>query len=614
MRLTKEQKRFIRENCDRLSVTGMARRLKIPVAEVRRGLRQMGLVSADTPAGSGQGTAALGLSRTGRLIARLEVLKRYPVAFFVVLGLALVLRLIHLYEVSDTPLFRHLHTDAFMYHQWAVEIVEGDWLARSRPVFYLGPLYPYFLAVTYSVLGISPLAACLVQVVLSALSAGLIYDLGRRLFGPMTGLISGLSAACYGMFIFYSSLILGATLIIFLDLLILVLLVAGVQRPTWWKWVLAGVCLGLSAAARGNVVLFWPAAMLALAAGFGFRRWRNWSPACLWLTLAFLVTVSPLTLHNWLVGDDFVPLTSNAGVNFFIGNNAHSDGIYMRSPRYKGRPMGQSVHYQQANFPEVARRELGRDRLKPSEISHFWVGKTLEEIRADFGHLLWLVGNKLRYLFNAYEVPNNRNYYFSKRFSLLLGLPLLTFGAVLPLGLAGMIVSWRGRRDRGLLAAFLLAHMVALVVFFVTARYRLVLVPVLLVYAGAMLSWIHQQAHQRRYWRLVVMSVLLALGYAGVYQRVPRFSVRVNYANLANAYRDLGQAEEALQYYDRALAISPGFYYAYLQKGEVLARLGRTAEAREALNQALVLARRSSDEVNIRRIQAQLRKLDGDRL
>ena len=76
VRLTRRQKRFIRENCDRLSVTGMARRLKIPVAEVRRGLRQMGLVSADTPAGSGQGTAALGLSRTGRLIARLAVLKR----------------------------------------------------------------------------------------------------------------------------------------------------------------------------------------------------------------------------------------------------------------------------------------------------------------------------------------------------------------------------------------------------------------------------------------------------------------------------------------------------------------------------------------------------------
>lgn len=612
MKLTRKQERFILENYRRLSVARMARRLKIPVAEVRRGLRKLGLDSADARKGSGKAAAAdLEAAWTHQLAVRLEFLNRPRVGLAVVVGLALALRLIHLLEVVDTPFFQHLHTDPAMYHRWAVQISEGDWLGRSRPVFYLGPLYPYFLAVIYSVFGSSPLAACVAQVVLSAASAGLVYHLGRRLFGPTTALIAGLLTACYGMLIFFSSLILGATLIIFLDLLMLALLVAGVQRSVWWKWVAAGVCLGLSAAARGNVVLFAPLAGLALAAYFGFRCPKKWLPPCLWGAGAFLVTISPLTLHNWLVGQDFVPLTANAGANFFIGNNAHSDGIYLRDARYKDRPMGLSVRDQQANFPEVAGQELGREDLKPSEISRFWVGQTLAEIGADWGRWVRLVGSKLGYLFNAYEVPNNRNYYFSKRFSVLLRLPLLTFGSLLPLALVGIVICWRRWREQGLLLAFLLAHSVALVAFFVNARYRLVVVAVLLLYAAAAIVWLCRQIGDKRFLRLVPAVGLLILGYVAVYQPVPRISLRANHLNLANAYRDLGQLEEALRHYDRALVVSKSFYYAYLKKGEVLARLGRRAEAREAFDKALVLARRNNDQLNTRRIQAQLCKLDG---
>ncbi len=123
-----------------------------------------------------------------------------------------------------------------MYHHWAKNIVAGDWLGASKPVFYLGPAYPYFLAVIYSIFGTSALAACLVQVLLSSVSVGLIYYIGRRLFGPVTGLLAGLLAATYAMLIFFSGLILGATLIVFLNLMLLALLVSGLHAPKWWKW------------------------------------------------------------------------------------------------------------------------------------------------------------------------------------------------------------------------------------------------------------------------------------------------------------------------------------------------------------------------------------------
>lgn len=594
MKLTREQKKFIRENYPKLSVRRIARRLKLSSEDVLDNLRELDLQSEP--------------SLTSRIRHTYEALKRYPVGLGLVLFLALSLRLIHLWEVSDTPFFLHLHTDPFMYHHWAKEITEGDYFCQSRPVFYLSPLYPYFLATIYAIAGPSTLTAVLIQVLLSTCSAGLIYHLAYRLFEPVAGLWSGLFAAVYGMFIFYSSLLLGATLIIFLDLLMLALLVEGMNRPVWWKWSTAGIFLGMSAALRGNVVLFGPFAVLSIIASTGWNHWRRWLKAVVLFLIPCMVAISPLTLHNWLVGGDFVPLTSNAGANFFIGNNAYSDGIYMRNARYKGRPMGLSVRDQQANFPEVARKELKRN-LRPSEISSFWIEKAWEDITADPGRWLRLMGNKISYFFNAYEVPNNRNYYFSKRFSSLLRLPLATFGLIVPLALLSMVISWHSRRRHGILYGFFFAHFIALIAFFVNARYRLVVVPILLVYAGALLSWIFLQVQQKRILRLGMVVCALFLLYSIVYSATVHFSYRANYLNLGNAYRDLGQPEKALGYYDEALKISPGFYYVYLKKGEVLAKLGRTKDAQTALYKALKLAKKNKDEIITLRIQNKLRTL-----
>ena len=59
--------------------------------------------------------------------------------------LALVVRLIYIWQISHAPFFHLRLGDAAEYHQWALRIVGGDW--RGEGVFYQAPLYPYFLAV-----------------------------------------------------------------------------------------------------------------------------------------------------------------------------------------------------------------------------------------------------------------------------------------------------------------------------------------------------------------------------------------------------------------------------------------------------------------------------------
>ena len=79
--------------------------------------------------------------------------KTGPPLLLAVTLLALVVRLIYIKQISYAPFFDLRLGDADAYHQWAMRIAGGDWLGRSIGVFYQAPLYPYFLAVVYTVFG-----------------------------------------------------------------------------------------------------------------------------------------------------------------------------------------------------------------------------------------------------------------------------------------------------------------------------------------------------------------------------------------------------------------------------------------------------------------------------
>jgi len=540
------------------------------------------------------------------LRAALARLARPGVAVVLVMGLALALRALQLAAVRDDIFFLHPHADSMQYRDWALNIMRGDWLGRDVPVFYQAPLYPYFLAGLFSVFGTSLLAVGGVQVLLSTATVGMIYRVALDLFGSRTALVAGTMAAVYGMAIFYSSILLGATLILFFNSALLMCLVSGIRRPAAWKFAFAGVCLGLSAATRANVLLFAPFAGLAIASGLGMRDWRRWLPAGCVFGIGLVVVLAPITLHNRLMGDDWVMISSNAGANFFIGNSRGSDGIYGSMPTYHGEPIGSSVSEQQIIFPGIATRELGRDDMRPSEISSFWMNRTLLDIRSDESRWLSLLAHKLKYLVNAYEVPNNRSYHFSQQFSPLLRAPLLSFGVLFPLGLLGLLVCGRPTGAKSLLPGFFVAHCLALLLFFVNARYRLVLAPVLIVYAAAFVVWLRGQMRRARYTQLVVSLVALYAVYVVTFVAVPAWSFRGAWMNMGNAHRDRGEPDAALESYDRALALSPDYYHVMWRKGGVLADTGHAAEAREVFERGLELSVQNGDTLYTERFSSQL--------
>ncbi len=128
----------------------------------------------------------------------------------------------------------------------------------EHPTALWDPLYPLFLAGIYALVGHDFLAVRLVQVVLGTASCGLLYVLGRSIFGPRIALLGAGFAAIYPFFIYYTGQILTETLFVFLLLILLTLARAvAQQRISGTLAVLTlGISAGLTVLARAEALYF----------------------------------------------------------------------------------------------------------------------------------------------------------------------------------------------------------------------------------------------------------------------------------------------------------------------------------------------------------------------
>ncbi len=418
--------------------------------------------------------------------------------------LALGLRLFYLSELSTSPLFSVPVVDARTYVDDARYLSEVSWAGRPTP-FWQPPLYPYLLGLLFSLSGENYYLPRLLQALFGALICGCTYLLGLRLFPPAVALGAGLAASCYGPLIYFGGELLPTIPALLLDLALLLLLLTAPLKQRW-PWLLAGLGLGLAALAVSNILLFAP----ALLAWLWFSQ-GNFVQRSALLLLGIALVIAPVALRNYLVGDDWVLISHNAGINFYIGNNPD----YQRTVDIRpGRAW--------LELAEMPKREAGIER--PSAKSHFFFVRIWDFAAANPLDYAWLQLYKLYLFWHGDEIKRNIDPYFARRDSVLLSALLwkkgvaFPFGLVAPFALLGLVLFARnsaGKTEQGrLFLLFTLTYMVSVVLFFVTARYRLSVVPLLLLYAGFGLYSLWQEAQYRRK-ALVALAVLLLMANVG---------------------------------------------------------------------------------------------------
>lgn len=447
---------------------------------------------------------------------------------------AFALRAIFVVQAWPHPAVRIPVIDAEAYRDRALEILDGDLLGSA--VYYLDPLYPFFLAAIYTVVPPDTIGVLLAQAALDAGSVVLIALIAARIGGARAGLVAGALAAGYELFFYYDVLLLKAPLMIFLMTTALFFVTRAAARDTLAGWWPAGFFLGLAALTRGNSLLFVPVLGLwLLACGRGDLKRRIL--AGVFLGLGLLCAIGPVTARNTLVGGDFVVLNSQGGQNFYIGHFEGNDtGAYQAPPFLRPNPV-----FEESDFAAEARRRSGRD-MTPSEISAFWLREGLREIAADPGRFLKHSVRKVLVLANAYEIPDNASYaWFQKEVGGLLRLPFPTFAFVLPLAVLGAIR--RGRDPTvALLLLFVASYSAGIVLFFNLSRLRLPIVPALIVLAalGGLELW--RVARTREPRSIGVAAAVVVATFAVTQLPLLDQSLGVRYVNMGTGYLERSEA------------------------------------------------------------------------
>jgi hypothetical protein len=417
-------------------------------------------------------------------------------------------RLIVLSRLAFSPFLVPAGGDMHFYDQWAKEILQGQF--TSGHAFYGLPLYAYWLALIYKIVGYGPFVPGVVQATFDAGTAVVIFKLGQQVF---TNNFLSFTGALAWAFVTpaqaYAAILMPTSLHIFAFWFVVWRIVQFDFKPSQGECFITGMLTGFVAMGVATILFVLP---LVLAALF-FKRAhpsgiegekRRVLAACVALLLAGVaVGTAPCWIHNYLVARDPVLLSAHSGINFWIGNNPEATG-YPRFP--PGLRAGQSAMLEDS----ITRAEVAAGHpLKRSEVSAYWSAKAKEYIADHPIKWMKLVALKMRNFWSAFQYDDLSIITALREEGVIL--PGLSFGIIAALALPGMLLAWRTTPASRWIAGAVLLQMAALLIVFVTERYRLAAVPGLLLFAAFGLCTFWQNiARDRVVDAIVYVGMLIA--------------------------------------------------------------------------------------------------------
>lgn len=408
----------------------------------------------------------------------------------------LLLRLVTLARLTGSPFLLPSGGDMHFYDQWARRILHGQ--LTDYQAFYGLPLYAYLLALFYLIFGTSPFPPAFLPICSDAGTAVLLYKIAVRAFGdagdeqasPATlrrgqliGVLAALGWAFFTAAQAYSIALMPTSLAIFVYWLLVWFVIKREETPRLWIWFGYGLAIGVTAMAVATILFVTP---LLCAAAISSRR-KYLAPILLALGIA--AGTSPCWIHNGVIARDPVFLSAHSGVNFWIGNNPDANGY----PHFPGLRSDQTSMLKDSI--DAAQASAGRP-LKRSAVSAYWSAKARDYIAQNFGQWLKLMGTKLRNFWSAFEYDDVGIIAKLREHNVVF--PGLRFGLVAALGLPGLYFAVRRFPHSRWIAAAIALAMLAVLPVFVTERYRLLVVPGLLLFAGAALRMLWEDLASAR--------------------------------------------------------------------------------------------------------------------
>ena len=489
-----------------------------------------------------------------------------------ILFFGLIFKGIYLYSYAlNNPYYSIASMDSAVYVNWAQLINQEGWLGTE--IFYRAPFYPYLLSIIFWFAPHNLLAVYIMQLGMGLCSVVLIYSIGKRIYCERAGLIAAGFSLFYSPFTFFETKILPTTTGIFLGLFSIYLLTRAEQEKKRYYWMAGAVTLGVAALCRPNYLLMIPLLIFGILVVHR-RQLRETPIPIVILILVPSVTIGTVSLRNYVVGKDFVPISANAGITFAQGNNPWARGSIAIIPGFSGE-----VTNQRHEETQIAESVTGRT-LKPSEVNTFWFKWGLTFIQKKPWEYLKLLLYKGAILFNNHELGSNYLLDVDEEITPWLRLAFLPFGLIMAWAVIGFARIFLERRAAlALIAAFMGIFLTAMI-FYVNSRYRMPLVPPALIMAGGGLDYLVR--NPKRFG-----IILLTVGLTFVISLPPFLPLSDTHlsrshswawAHLGGVYQSNNQLEKALWAYEKAISMQPNSYRYYLKTLNLFSALGKSEE------------------------------------
>lgn len=489
---------------------------------------------------------------------------------WLILAVALIVRIVYLLQYEQSGLWEQLTVDNWYHHNWAGSLADGN--ISGDTTYFRAPFYVYCLGLLYAVLGSSLWTARLFGMAVGLASVGLTYLLGRKLVDRRTGLIAAGIHALYPWAVYFEGeLLLDSLFLLLVQVTIYRLLIwldSGQARDLLWT----GLAAGVAALTRPTVLVVIPIVLvwIFLRSGTGSRLKQ-----IVMFLAGLAITIGPVFVRNVIVADDPVLISSQGGINLYIGNNDRADGFSAAMPE----PLGHNWDIAQITW--LAEDDTGRE-MKPGEVSDYWRDRALDWITDNPGRFAGLYLQKLYYQIGDLEISNNRSLRAASDVITFLRINPLRFGLIFALAVLGIGAAWKRTRGMRLVLAFAGLYIFAVSLFFFNSRFRLPLLPVYFVLAAAGIGLLRDQLRARS--SKVLLSLVLAivagaLSFSTVYTVPYSASPQAALASGHAAYRHHDYTA-ALAHFREARRIDPQFPEVNLNIGACFFRMGRPDSAR----------------------------------
>ena len=523
--------------------------------------------------------------------------------------LALAPRLICLDQLQHSIIKEMLPLDTGDYAGWGRSIASGA--VMGTEVFYAMPFYAYFLGIMFSLFKNGIEAVRLVQILLGAVNVVLIFYIASKVFkDKKIAILAFVLAIFFKLSVFYELLLESSTIATFFFLALICVLVSICDKPAMGKFILMGIICSLAVLAKANfsiiilLIIFW----LAL----GFKEITKYKKIVFLISfiLPVAIAISTVAARNYIVEKDFVPLTAHGGINFYLGNGPYANGRFPAAPFLVGSSGGmikQSV---------LVASQAEHGQLKPSEASSYWMRETLKFIRDNPAQYINLLIKKSKLFISGIEMPDLLSYSFAYRFIPALRILWLSFFLLIPLGLAGMILTCSRDRKISILLILFAGYAVGIVSFMVNERYKIPLYPFFILFASSGIIYLFRKnvgsprkavaaaafimalmisvadkpfldeytVNQSASYNLIGCELWdkkdyqTALGY---FAEAAKLSPeKADYHNsLGVTYMNVDDPEMAERELKEAIRINPNYFLAYQNLANLYSKQGRTEEA-----------------------------------